>query len=60
MKKTTGKIVVMGASFALFLCGVGALPLERGPARPVILARGFAGLVTIAGVPTFRRMKNKE
>ena len=30
MKKTTGKIAVMGASFALFLCGAGALQLERG------------------------------
>ena len=44
MKKTTGKIAVMGASFALFLCGAGALQLERGTARTVILAvvRGFA------------------
>ena len=56
MKKTTGKIAVMGASFALFLCGAGALQLERGTARTVILA----GLLTIAGVQTFRRMKNKE
>ena len=48
MKKTTGKIAVMGASFALFLCGA------------VILAVVFAGLLTIAGVQTFRRMKNKE
>lgn len=45
MKKTTGKIVVMGASFALFLCGVGALQLERGTARTVILALVFAGLL---------------
>ena len=58
MKKTTGKIAVMGASFALFLCGAGALQLERGTAR--ILAVVFAGLLTIAGVQTFRRMKNKE
>ena len=56
MKKTTGKIAVMGASFALFLCGAGALQLER----TVILAVVFAGLLTIAGVQTFRRMKNKE
>ena len=60
MKKTTGKIAVMGASFALFLCGAGALQLERGTARTVILAVVFAGLLTIAGVQTFRRMKNKE
>lgn len=60
MKKTTGKIVVMGASFAFFLCGVGALQLERGTARTVILALVFAGLLTIAGVQTFWRMKNKE
>ena len=58
MKKTTGKIAVMGASFALFLCGAGAL--ERGTARSVIRAVVFAGLLTIAGVQTFRRMKNKE
>ena len=57
MKKTTGKIAVMGASFALFLW---ALQLERGTARTVILAVVFAGLLTIAGVQTFRRMKNKE
>ena len=56
MKKTTGKIAVMGASFALFLCGAGALQLERGTARTVILAVVFAGLLTIAGVQTFRRM----
>ena len=60
MKKTTGKIVVMGASFALFLCGVGALQLERGTVRTVILALVLAGLVSIAGVQTFRRRKNKE
>ena len=60
MNTPTGKIVVMGASFALFLCGVGALQLERGTARTVILALVFAGLLTIAGVQTFRRMKNKE
>ena len=60
MKKTTGKIAVMGASFALFLCGAGALQLERGTAQTVILAVVFAGLLTIAGVQTFRRMKNKE
>ena len=42
MKKTTGKIAVMGASFALFLCGAGALQLERGTARTVILAVVFA------------------
>lgn len=60
MKKTTGKIVVMGASLALLLCGVGALQLERGTVRTVVLALVFAGLLTIAGVQTFRRMKNKE
>ena len=52
MEKTTGKIAVMGASFALFLCGAGA--------QTVILAVVFAGVLTIAGVQTFRRMKNKE
>ena len=56
MKKTTGKIAVMGASFALFLCGAGALQLERGTAQTVILAVVFAGLLTIAGVQTFRRI----
>ena len=50
----------MGASFALFLCGVGALQLERGTVRTVVLALVFAGLLTIAGVQPFRRMKNKE
>ena len=60
MKKTTGKIVVMGASFALSLCGVGARQLDRGTVRTVVLALVFAGLLTIAGVQTFRRMKNKE
>ena len=49
-----------GASFALVRCGAGALQLERGTAQTVILAVVFAGLLTIAGVQTFRRMKNKE
>ena len=60
MKKTTGKIVVMGASFALFLCGVGAIHQEPGKAPNEIHSNVFAGFVTIAGVQTFRRMKNKE
>ena len=59
-KMTTGKFAVLGASCARFLCGAGALQLERGTARTVILAVVFAGLLTIAGVQTFRRMKNKE
>ena len=60
MKKTTGKIAVMGASFALFLCGAWALQLERGTARTRILEVVFAGLMTQAGVQTLRRMKNKQ
>ena len=61
MKKTTGKIAVMGVSFALFLGGVAALQLmERGTARTVVLAVVFAGLLTIAGVQTARRLKKKK
>ena len=60
MNKTPVKIAVMGASCALFLWGAGARQLARGTARTVILAVVFAGLLTIAGVQTFRRMKNKE
>ena len=60
MKKTTGKIAAMGASFAHHGLRRAALQLERGTAQTVILAVVFAGLLTIAGVQTFRRMKNKE
>ena len=60
MKKTTGKIAVMGASGAVEVLYGKELQLERGTARTVILAVVFAGLLTIAGVQTFRRMKNKE
>ncbi len=60
MKKTTGKIVVMGVSFALFLGGVAALQLERGTVRTVILTVVFAGLLTIAGLQTARHLKKKK
>ena len=60
MRKTTEKITILGASFALFLCGAGALQLERGTAQTVILAVVFAGLLTIAGVQTARRLKKKK
>ena len=60
MKKTTGKIGVMGDIVAVFLCVVGGLERVRGTVRTVVLALVFAGLLTIAGVQTFRRMKNKE
>lgn len=60
MKKSTGKIMVMGVSFALFLGGVAALQMERGTARTVILALVFAGLLTIAGVQTAFRLKKKK
>lgn len=50
----------MGVSFALFLGGVAALQMERGTARTVILALVFAGLLTIAGVQTARRLKNRK
>ena len=60
MKKSTGTIVVMGVSFALFLGGVAALQMERGTARTVILALVFAGLLTIAGVQTACRLKNRK
>ena len=66
MKKTTGKLVVMGVSFALgegwglFLGGAAALQVERGTTRTVILALVFAGLLTIAGVQTLRHLKGKK
>lgn len=60
MKKTTGKIVVMGVSFALFLGGAAALQLERGTARTVILTVVFAGLLMIAGLQTARHLKKKK
>lgn len=60
MKKTTGKIVVMGASFVLFLGGVAALQLEQGTARTVILTVVFAGLLIIAGAQTLRHLKGKN
>ena len=60
MKTATGKIVVMGGSFALFLGGVAALSMDRGTARTVIIAVVFVGLLTIAGVQTARRMKRKK
>ncbi|WP_290540190.1 hypothetical protein [Alistipes sp.] len=60
MKTTNGKIAVMGASFALFLCGVGALQLERGTVRSTILGVVFAGLLAIAGVQTSRRLKKRK
>ena len=61
MKKTTGKLVVMGVSFALFLGGAAALQMERrGTTRTVILALVFAGLLTIAGLQTARHLKKKK
>ena len=60
MKKTTGKIVVMGVSFALFLGGAAARQLEGGTARTVILTVVFAGLLTIAGLQTTRHLKKKK
>lgn len=60
MKKTTGKLVVMGVSFALFLGGAAALQMERGTTRTGILALVFAGLLTIAGVQTLRHLKGKK
>ena len=61
MRKTTGKIAVLGVSFALFLGGVAALQLmARGAGRTVILALVFAGLLVIAGLQTARRLKKKK
>ena len=57
MRKTTEKITILGVSFALFLGGVAALSMARGTARTAVLAVVFAGLLTIAGVQTARRLK---
>ena len=57
MRKTTEKITILGVSFALFLGGVAALSMARGTA---VLAVVFAGLLTIAGVQTARRLKKKK
>ena len=59
MRKTTEKITILGVSFALFLGGVAALSMARGTARTAVLAVVFAGLLTIAGVQTARRLKKK-
>ena len=60
MRKTTEKITILGVSFALFLGGVAALAMARGTARTAVLAVVFAGLLTIAGVQTARRLKKKK
>lgn len=60
MKRTTKKLAVLGTSFVLFLGGVATLQLERGTLRTVLLAAVFAGLLTIAGVLTVRRMRGEK
>lgn len=60
MKRTTKKLTVLGVSFVLFLGGVATLQLERGTMRTVLLAAVFAGLLTIAGVLTVRRMRGEK
>lgn len=60
MRKTTEKITILGVSFALFLGGVAALSMAHGTARTAVLAVVFAGLLTIAGVQTARRLKKKK
>ena len=60
MRKTTEKITILGVSFALFLGGVAALSMARGTACTADLAVVFAGLLTIAGVQTARRLKKKK
>ena len=59
-RDTTKKLWVLGVSFALFLGGAGALQLERGTVRIVILTVVFAGLLTIAGLQTARHLKKKK
>lgn len=59
-RDVTKKLWVQGVSFVLFLGGVGALQLERGTVRTVILALVFAGLLTIAGAQTVRHLKKKN
>lgn len=57
---TNEKLWVLGVSFALFLGGVAALSMERGPARTGILAVVFTGLLAIALRQTLKRMKKKR
>ncbi|WP_462353003.1 hypothetical protein [Alistipes timonensis] len=59
-RDTTKKLWILGVSFALFLGGAGALQLEPGTVRTVILALVFAGLLTIAGVQTLRHLKKEN
>lgn len=57
MGKTTGKIAVLAASFALFAGGVFALSMERGDLRTLTLWGCIAGLLIIALRQTVVRMR---
>lgn len=54
------KIGVLAASFVLFLGGVFAIGMDRGPARTAVLAVSFAGLIAMALRQSLRRKRKKE
>lgn len=61
MKQTAkGKIVVLAVSFAVFIGGVMALSLDRGPLRCVLLVCCVAVLLGIAARQTLVRLRKDK